>query len=303
MNRNTIFSPEELKEYEHIKEKVTSNKYSVENPTAIVLGGQPGAGKSNIYKIARNRFENNIVELDIDKFRQFHPNAEELAKVPETYGEKTNPFVSAVVDCLVEELGKEKYNMIIESPMKSSRTASWIYDTLKPNGYTVEAHVMATPKEVSWQGIIDRYNAELADGVLARIVPKEFHDFVVENITQSLSEVYKSGKMSNIFVFNRAGDILYDMQKTPNINPSSILDNVINQTRNNSEKIAIKTSKLLKPDLYFLEITSPEQIEKLEKSGIAFELNPRKTIAAVAKVDKEKALECLSKLDKPKLKR
>jgi len=222
-----IFSPEELKKYEKIKAMVIDSKSSTEEPVAIVLGGQPGAGKSSIYVMAREKFDGNIVELDIDNFRQFHPNAEELAINPETYGEKTHPFVSAVVDSLVEELGKLKYNMIIESPMKSTGTAYWVYDTLTPLGYTVEAHVMATPKEVSWQGINDRYNAELARGELARLVPKEFHDMVVENIVPTLSKIYESGKMANIMIYNRDGEILYDMSKEPEHNPASILQEKI----------------------------------------------------------------------------
>lgn len=50
-----------------------------------------------------------------------------------------------------------------------------------------------------------------------------------------------------------------------------------------------------KPDLYYIEKPTPEQLKSLEKSGIAYKLNPQKTIAAIAKVDKEKALECISK--------
>ena len=58
-----------------------------------------------------------------------------------------------------------------------------------------------------------------------------------------------------------------------------------------------------KSDVYYLENPTPEQLKSLEKSGIVYKLNPQKTIAAVAKVDKEKALECISKSNKPKLKR
>ena len=42
-----------------IQKDITNTKKSVDFPVAIVLGGQPGAGKSNIYQIARKRFSNN----------------------------------------------------------------------------------------------------------------------------------------------------------------------------------------------------------------------------------------------------
>lgn len=245
MDKNKIFSPEELEIYEHIKTIVTTEITCVDKPTAIVLGGQPGAGKGNIYKRASERFCKNIAELDIDKFRKFHPNSKEFGKDPMTYGEKTHPFVSAVVDCLVEELGKENYNMIIESPMKSAGTAFWVHDTLTPLGYTVEAHIMATPKEVSWQGTIDRFNEQLEKGEIPRYVPKEYHDMCAENVASALSEVYESGKMANIMIYNRDGEILYDMSKDPEHNPASILQEKIHgKEKMQSLSLSAQTDKL-----------------------------------------------------------
>lgn len=64
---------------------------------------------------------------------------------------ETNPFIFAVTDRLVEELSNEKYNMIIESSLKSSHTALQNASELPPKGYTVELAVMATASEVAWQ--------------------------------------------------------------------------------------------------------------------------------------------------------
>ena len=69
--------------------------------------------------------------------------------------------------------------MIIESSMKSPNTAFLCHELLMPKGYKIEAQIMATPKEISWLGVVERYEEELKNGDLARIVPKEFHDNVV----------------------------------------------------------------------------------------------------------------------------
>ena len=274
MNKNEIFSPKELEIYEKIKGKVTDRKTVVDTPTAIVLGGQPGAGKSSIYETARKRFNGNIAELDIDKFREYHPDSKELGKDPMTYGEKTHPFVSAVVDCLVEELGKENYNMIIESPMKNSRTAFWVHDTLTPLGCTIEAHIMATPKEVSWQGTIDRYNWQLENGEIPRYVPKEFHDMCAENITSALSEVYESGKMANIMIYNRDGEILYDMSKEPEHNPASILQEKIHgKEKMQSLSLSAQTDKLSmranQADRLKLSETPKSRLQMMDAASLA----------------------------------
>ena len=229
-NNELLLSEEEFNQaYQEIKQKLTKNKKPVKFPICITLGGQPGAGKSNIYNIAKRRFSNNIVELDCDAFRVFHPYYNQIKNI---FGKedafKTNPFVFKAVDLLIEELSEEKYNLIIESSLNSPNSALQNGKALPPKGYKVELHIMATPKDVSWQGTIDRYNRELKRGGSPRAVSKEFHDNVVKNIVHSLDVVKESGFMSNILIFDRNKKCLYDMQKDKNIDPCLLLFGIIN---------------------------------------------------------------------------
>lgn len=225
-----LLSEEEFEEtYQKVKKLVIKNKTPVESPIAITLGGQPGAGKSNIYDIARKRFSNNIVEIDCDAFRIFHPYYKQIKNI---FGKedafKTNPFVFKIVDLLIGELSDEKYNLIIESSLNSPNSALDNGRNLNPKGYKVELQIMATPKQVSWQGTIDRYNKDLNKDGNSRAVSKEFHDKVVENICQSLYIVKNSGLMSNILIFDRNRNCLYDMKKDKNIDPCLLLFAIIN---------------------------------------------------------------------------
>ena len=229
-NNELLLSEEEFKKaYKIVKEKLTKNKHPVNYPIAITLGGQPGAGKSNLYEIARKRFSNNIVELDCDAFRIYHPYYKQIKKI---YGKddaiKTNPFIFKVVDLLIDELSKDKYNLIIESSLNNPNSALDNGKNLPPKGYKVELQIMATPKQISWQGTIDRYNKELKKGGNPRAVSKEFHDKVVNNICNSLDIVKKSGLMSNILIYDRNKNCLYDMKKDSKINPCLLLYCIIN---------------------------------------------------------------------------
>ena len=229
-NNELLLSEEEFNQaYQEIKQKLTKNKKPVKFPICITLGGQPGAGKSNIYNIAKRRFSNNIVELDCDAFRVFHPYYNQIKNI---FGKedafKTNPFVFKAVDLLIEELSEEKYNLIIESSLNSPNSALQNGKALPPKGYKVELHIMATPKDVSWQGTIDRYNRELKRGGSPRAVSKEFHDNVVKNIVHSLDVVKESGLMSNILIFDRNKKCLYNIQKDKNIDPCLLLFGIIN---------------------------------------------------------------------------
>ena len=242
-NNELLLSEEEFnKAYQKIKQMVTKNKKPVKFPICITLGGQPGAGKSNIYNIAKKRFSNNIVELDCDAFRVFHPYYNQIKNM---FGKddafKTNPFVFKVVDLLIEELSEEKYNLIIESSLNSPNSALQNGKTLPPKGYKVELHIMATPKDVSWKGTIDRYNRELKKGGSPRAVSKEFHDNVVKNIVHSLSVVKESGLMSNILIFDRNKKCLYDMQKDKNTDPCLLLFAIINGYLSKNNEVFLKS--------------------------------------------------------------
>lgn len=297
MKVDAIFlNPEYERAYQAIKTDTLLGITPVANPVTIVLGGQPGAGKSALYDIADVRFRNNIAHINCDKFRPDHPESESLALDATTYGDRTNDFVFAVADRLVEELGEQKYNMIIESSMKSPNTAFQDYDLLSPQGYTIEAQIMATPKEVSWKGVLDRYNEQLANGELARMVPKEFHDMVVDNIPNSLDEIYRSGKMSNILIYNRKRECLYNMQNTPELNPSKMLTDLINGKQQAESEIVLHVAQPepLTPENSYYKIVSDKELSVLQKEkGLYHEARRSpdgEIIVRCHKKDKEKML-------------
>ena len=230
-NNELLLSEEQfLKAYILINEKVIKYKIPVNSPVAITLGGQPGAGKSNLYEIARKRFSNNIVELDLDSFRVFHPYYWQIKKIyVKNDVIKTNPFVFKIVDMLIDELSNKKYNLIIESSLNSPYSSLYNGKNLPPKGYKVELHIMATPKKISWQGTIDRYNKDVKNRRSSRAVSKEFHDMVVSNICHSLEIVKKSELMSNILIYNRNKNCLYNMKKDVKTNPCNLLYSIINR--------------------------------------------------------------------------
>ncbi len=65
---------------EELKNKLYSGKTPVANPQIVILGGQPGAGKSKIITLSENQFfkDGNVVVINGDDFRHYHPKAEEI---------------------------------------------------------------------------------------------------------------------------------------------------------------------------------------------------------------------------------
>lgn len=87
---------------------LTRGKTTSSQPKAILLGGQSGAGKTTIHRIKQREFQGNIIIIDGDSYRSFHPNYLGLQK---KYGKDsvdyTKVFAGKMVEYLVDELSKQ----------------------------------------------------------------------------------------------------------------------------------------------------------------------------------------------------
>ena len=64
-------------------EELIQGKKAVESPTAFLLGGQPGSGKTSLRSAIFEETQGNVVVIDNDTFKQQHPNFDELVKLYE----------------------------------------------------------------------------------------------------------------------------------------------------------------------------------------------------------------------------
>ena len=64
-----------------------------EHPLCILIGGLPGAGKTNlIEKVKMEHKGRDFVVIDADDYRKLHPNYEDLIKTPEKAVTETISF-------------------------------------------------------------------------------------------------------------------------------------------------------------------------------------------------------------------
>lgn len=90
---------EALEATEKIWKDIITKKYNalspVDKPEGIVTGGTPGAGKSVFVELAKERLNNNLLVIDGDRFRRYHPNFVKLQKlVGADIGFVTGPLLS-----------------------------------------------------------------------------------------------------------------------------------------------------------------------------------------------------------------
>ena len=219
------FNDEEFqKKYLKIKKKLAINKNSVEFPKVFVLGGQPGAGKSTLTSKIEESMGKNIIAINGDDFRSSHPNYDNLIK---TYGDDsvlyTQKFSNAVTEKLIEDLGNEKYNLIVEGTLRTTEAPLKTSKLLHSKGYSTNLNIVCVKPEFSYLGTLERYQEMKKNGLIARATPKESHDNVVVSFAENLSKIYSEKEFDNIEIFTREGKSLYSLKDTPNINPGEII--------------------------------------------------------------------------------
>ena len=74
---------------------LTRGKTVSEQPQAILLGGQSGAGKTTIHRIKQKEYRGNIIIIDGDSYRSQHPHYLELQ---EKYGKDSVDYTKDLLE-------------------------------------------------------------------------------------------------------------------------------------------------------------------------------------------------------------
>lgn len=78
---------------------LTRGKMIPDQPRAILLGGQSGAGKTTIHRIKQKEFQGNIIIIDGDSYRSQHPN---YLALQEKYGKDSVNYTKGFAGKMVE---------------------------------------------------------------------------------------------------------------------------------------------------------------------------------------------------------
>jgi predicted AAA+ superfamily ATPase len=95
--------------FQKIKKKYLAASIPTISPTAIILGGQPGAGKSFLVKEVEKEFQKDFVFISTDDLRLYHPQYIKLQSDPQTVqnaANLVNPYASAWTERLIKHSSK-----------------------------------------------------------------------------------------------------------------------------------------------------------------------------------------------------
>lgn len=193
---------------------LTRGKTTSSQPEAILLSGQSGAGKTTIHRVKQREFQGNIIIIDGDSYRSFHPNYLDLQ---EKYGKDsvdyTKVFAGKMVEYLVDELSKLGYYLLIEGTLRTTEVPRKTAQLLTTRGYQVSLTLIATKPELSYLSTLIRYEELYAiDPSHARATPKAHHDGIVEHLVDNLRELENDQLFNQIQIYQRDRSCVYDSQ-------------------------------------------------------------------------------------------
>lgn len=192
-----------------------------EQPRAIILSGQPGAGKGGLERLAQVELNNDAVTVDPGRLRDRHPEIEIFRhESPYNWSGRTHPDASQWADELLEATVSGRKNLIFDTTLSNGQ---WASDTLILNlqaqGYDVEVRVMASHRLESEHGVYERFAGSLDRNGYGRHVPKGARDAIYGKLPASL-DIIRERTDVPIRLFNREREAIYDSRN--NARPPSV---------------------------------------------------------------------------------
>ena len=187
--------------YKMLENEIFSGKKKSNIPKAVVLGGQPGAGKSILIDIAKKEFlDNNVVIINGDELRRVHPDSKKILKEHEKeYAFYTDADVRVWTSDLFKKAIKDKYNIIFEGTLRE----------LKDNGFFVEIKVLSVNGIDSIISTMERYENQKKFEGHGRVTPSESHKNAYYGMLDTLETIEKQKCFDTLEVLTRDCDIIY----------------------------------------------------------------------------------------------
>lgn len=193
-----------------------------ERPRAIVLAGQPGAGKGALVGAARREFNGDILVIDPDELRDTLPGVRQLQEAdPFDWPDETNKAAFKLANGLRDEGIKRHVNLVIDGSMSDAGNSIRTIEALQKKGYEVEVRAISTHWLESEQGIDRRFARQIDRFGVARDVDMDFHNRVYNDLPGNMEKVAEARGVQ-VRIYDRELNVLYDNRRDVG-SPSEVL--------------------------------------------------------------------------------
>jgi hypothetical protein len=187
------------------------------NPIIVLVGGQPGAGKSNLLEFSRKEMDKNSVTINGDDYRHEHLYFDQITSLDDKLiAERTDPDVRVWTRRLLETAVEHRFNIIFETTLRQPEpimtTIKWLFS----QAYSIEVKSLAVHREYSELGIQQRYEDQKEVSTFGRWTFMKDHDEAYDNLPINLDLIEKYSPIDKITLYNRNCGCIYKNSRKQN---------------------------------------------------------------------------------------
>lgn len=195
-------------------------------PELIMVGGQPGAGKTAAtVQAVRDlmRHGAGVAYINGDELRPFHPQyAALVAADRSTAADETGADVGLWVERAIREAAAGRFHAVIETTMRQPEVVRRTAEQFTAQGFGFEMRVVVVDPEASRLGIYERFATGLTSpSALPRFTLPSYHADALAQMPKTLAAVVKLAKV--VRFVDRHGQELYS-SRAAKVSPVKALD-------------------------------------------------------------------------------
>lgn len=183
----------------------------VERPTAVVLGGQPGAGKTPMQNLASREFADRggIVKIIGDDLRAYLPHYKSLQRADDkTAAFYTDRDSGRLVEMAIAEAASRRVNVLVEGTMRSPDVVAKTLRDFREAGFQTDARALAVSPELSGLGILQRYAAQKESRGVGRMTTSDAHQAALTGMLATLDRIQDERLADRLTIYRRGGEMI-----------------------------------------------------------------------------------------------
>ena len=168
------------------------------HPRLLLLGGQPGAGKSTLQRLLLPALPKGTVGYDGDDLLRLSPDYEwAMGADDKVASTSVSKQVGALHGRALEHVRRGRHDVVCSHPLgRADRAASWVWG-FKEAGYRVEV------------AFVDRHSRATRDQGFGRWLPKIHHDRFYLGVPNTIEFLQTHRLVDSMYVLSREGEVLY----------------------------------------------------------------------------------------------
>ena len=193
-------------------------------PTMVLLGGQPGSGKSRAIGRIEAQYPG-IISVVGDDLRIRHPDYDRLMREdPLSMPRETGQAASRWARMAMEYLREQRRSALVETTLRQPDMVREVVTEFRQAGYRIELRVVAVPLEVSRLGTIARYADQVEKSGAGRWAVSTVHDTAAAAVPGTASDVVRDGMIDHVTIESRQGEVYFETSLRPQQWMSAALD-------------------------------------------------------------------------------